>query len=216
MTDMIIATSAPTPTHIQVGIANVPFYSQFTDIESAKWQKVGCGVTSLAMIIDYYKPDAVSVETLLTRGIASGAYDQSAGWSHQGLISLSKKYGLDGSSYDLSGSGMTSAFGKLTAQVKKGPVIVSVHYKFDPKSTIPHLVVVDGISGDTVYYNDPASKSGQKHISVSSFQAGWKKKYIVVRPTAVAVVSPTTDARSETRQPSLTLFLDGLLGRFTA
>ena len=57
-------------------IPDVPFYSQFKDITSSSWQKVGCGVTSLAMVIDYYKPDAVSVNTLLKQGITSGSYQK--------------------------------------------------------------------------------------------------------------------------------------------
>jgi uncharacterized protein YvpB len=79
-------------------IPDVPFYSQFKDILSAQWQKVGCGVTSLAMIIDYYDPNTVSVNTLLKQGIAAGAYDTNAGWTYAGLIGLSQKYGLDGNS----------------------------------------------------------------------------------------------------------------------
>src|ERR1700690_2125492 len=81
-------------------IPDVPFYSQFKDITSPTWQKVGCGVASLAMVIDYYEP-AVPVNTLLKQGIAAGAYLQSAGWTYKGLIQLAQKYGLSGNSYDL-------------------------------------------------------------------------------------------------------------------
>jgi ABC-type bacteriocin/lantibiotic exporter with double-glycine peptidase domain len=159
----------------------VPFYSQFKDITSTAWQKVGCGVTSLAMIIDYYKP-AVSVNTLLKQGIAAGAYDPSAGWTYKGLIALGNQYGLSGASYDLATLSSAAAFTQLSGYLQDGPVIVSVHYKFDPKSTIPHLVVIDGIVGDTLYYNDPAAKSGEKTISSSDFLKGWKKRLIVIRP----------------------------------
>ena len=160
----------------------VPFYSQFTDISSAKWQKVGCGVTSLAMVINFYNPDAVSVNALLKQGIAAGAYLQSAGWTYAGLIGLSKQYGLDGTSYDLGTSASATAFTELESYAADGPVIASVHYKFDPKSTIPHLVVIDGIEDGVVYYNDPAAKSGEKQISATDFLKGWKKRFIVIRP----------------------------------
>ena len=163
-------------------IPAVPFYSQFKDINAAAWQKIGCGVTSLAMVIDYYKPDAVSVNALLKQGIAAGAYLQSAGWTYKGLIQLSQKYGLDGNSYDLSALGGQAAFTQLQTYLKDGPVIASVHYKFDPKSTIPHLVVIDGVDKGTVYYNDPAAKTGEKQISTADFLKGWKKRFIVVRP----------------------------------
>ncbi len=162
----------------------VPFYSQFTDIESASWKKIGCGITSLAMIIDFYTPHAVSVNTLLGQGISSGAYDYSAGWTYNGLILLSQKYGLDGNSYDLKNLNAKDALSQFKNFVMSGPVIASVHYKFDPHSTIPHLVVINRIVDDTIYYNDPAAKTGNKQISTADFLKGWKKRFIVMRPVA--------------------------------
>ncbi len=163
-------------------VPSVPFYSQFRDISSAKWQKVGCGVASLAMIIDYYKPDTVSVNALLNEGINAGAYLNNAGWTYKGLIQISKPYGLDGSSYDLGKLSKDDAFAKFKKHLESGPVIASVHYKFDPKSTIPHLVVIDGIKDGVVYYNDPAAKTGGLQISTVDFLKAWKKRFIVVRP----------------------------------
>lgn len=160
----------------------VPFYSQFTDITAVSWKKVGCGIASLAMLVDYYKP-AVSVDTLLAQGIASGAYLQNAGWTYKGLIGVAEKYGLQGASYDLGTSGQQSAFAEFKTHLKDGPVMASIHYKFDPKSTIPHLVVINKIVGDMVYYNDPAADKGDKQISVAGFLGAWKKRFIVLRPT---------------------------------
>ncbi len=171
------------PISIPATVAVVPFYSQFKDIDSASWQKVSCGVTSLAMVIDFYKPATATPNALLKQGLAAGAYDTSAGWKHSGLVALAKTYGLDGQSYDLAGTDQKSAFATLKSYLKKGPVIVSVHYKFDPKSTIPHMVVIEGMSNGLLYYNDPASKAGQQQISVEKFLAGWKQQFIVVAPT---------------------------------
>lgn len=167
---------------VHTNIPSVPFYSQFHDIQALSWQKVGCGIASLAMVIDYYKPDTVSVNTLLTQGIASGAYNQKAGWVHQDLITLSKKYGLNGNSFDLTQLDKETAFIQFKKYLEDGPVIVSVHYKFDPRSPIPHLVVIDGIDNDVIHYNDPAAKSGDRTISTTDFLKGWKKKFIVIRP----------------------------------
>jgi ABC-type bacteriocin/lantibiotic exporter with double-glycine peptidase domain len=139
------------------------------------------------MVIEYYKPDTVSVNKLLSQGIAAGAYLSSAGWTYSGLIGLAKKYGLTGSSHDLGALSSASAFAQFKDALKKGPVIASIHYKFDPKSTIPHLIVINGIKGDTLYYNDPAAKIGEKTISSADFLKGWKKRYIVIRPTEVEV-----------------------------
>ncbi|MEK7612422.1 MAG: C39 family peptidase [Patescibacteria group bacterium] len=162
-------------------VPHVPFYSQFKDITSVEWKKVGCGIASLAMVLDYYKP-AVSVNTLLQQGIDSGAYLKNAGWTYKGLIGVAKRHGLDGTSYDLGKSGKAIAFEQFKKQLANGPVIASVHYKFDPQSTIPHLVVINGMSGDSVYYNDPAANGGEKIISSDTFLKAWKKRFIVIRP----------------------------------
>jgi ABC-type bacteriocin/lantibiotic exporter with double-glycine peptidase domain len=165
-------------------IARVPFYSQFKDITSSKWQKVGCGIADLTMIVDFYKPGATTVNNLLQQGIAAGAYDYNAGWIYAGLIGLSKKYGLDGAYYDLTKLGAKAAYARLEGELAKGPVIASVHYKFDPASTIPHLVVLNGIKDGQVYYNDPAASAGGRVISKAAFQRAWKQKIIAIRPVS--------------------------------
>lgn len=151
-------------------------------------------MASVAMVVDYYSTEPVSVNKMLTQAIASGAYLKDAGWTHKGLVQLAKKYGLDGNAYDLTNSSQKVAFDAFKAKLKDGPVIVSVHYKFDPKSTIPHLVVIDGIDKDFVYYNDPAASGGLKKISTADFLKAWKQRFIVIRPLEtkkVAMVEAT-------------------------
>lgn len=166
----------------EIEIPIVPFYSQFNDISSPNWKKVSCGIAGLAMIVELYKPGSTTPDQLLKEGINSGAYISSAGWSHAGLIKLSNKYGLGGYGEYPTNLSMTDAFSKLKKALEEGPVIASVHYKFDPRSTIPHLVVVNGVKGNTVYYNDPAEQSGGGEISIEKFQSAWKKRFIVIRP----------------------------------
>lgn len=162
----------------RTAVPDVPFYSQFTDIHDAKWQKMGCGIASLAMIIEYYHPGEVSVDTLLYEAIAAGAYAKNAGWKHRDLALLGGEYGLEGKSYDLARLDAKSAFLQFKESLAEGPVIASVHYKFDPKSTIPHLVVITGIADDRVYYNDPAARAAGRSVSTSEFLAAWKKRFI--------------------------------------
>jgi len=163
-------------------VPEIPFYSQFSDIEWQSWQKKSCGVASLAMVINFYEPGASSAQNLLEEGLDAEAYIKNAGWTHKGLVSLSKKYGLIGETYDFSQTTMSAAFEALKKFLDQGPIIASVHYKFDPKSTIPHLVVINMFDGKNIFYNDPAEKSGNKIISVGDFERGWKKKFIVIRP----------------------------------
>jgi predicted double-glycine peptidase len=174
----------PKVTKSRSTLTKVPFYSQFSDISKPDWQKVGCGIASLAMLIELYEPGKVSVDNLLNEGIAAGAYLNNAGWIHQGLVNLAGKYGLSGGTHDLSGKSMDVAFDKLQDDLKEGPVIVSVHYTFDPNNPIPHLAVINGIKDGKVYYNDPAEKAGGGHLSIADFKKGWKKRYIEIRPTS--------------------------------
>lgn len=159
----------------------IPFYSQFKDIESVSWRNKSCGIASLAMIINYYRPGTITPQQLLIQGINSGAYVADAGWSHQGLINLAQKYDLVGETYYLTELSSSEAFDQFNDVIKEGPAIVSIHYKFDPKNPIPHLVVITNIEGDTVYYNDPATDGGNKEISVDQFKKAWKKRFITIR-----------------------------------
>jgi len=169
----------------EIKIPEVPFYSQFSDIQFSEWRGKSCGVASLAMIVNFYKPSATLPQTLLEDGLASGAYLKNAGWLHSGLINLSKQYGLDGTSYELSGLSKEIAFEKFKTFLKEGPVMASIFYEFDPQSPIPHLVVVSGISDGKIYYNDPAETSGGKNISIEKFLIGWKQRFIVFRPATI-------------------------------
>jgi len=165
-------------------IRRIPFYSQFGDISDPEWKKVGCGIASLAMLIDYYTGLDESVDELLGRGRESGAYITSAGWSHAGLIKLSEAYGLNGSSNSLSHLSADEAFEKLIEVVEEGPVMVSVYYTFTPGHPIPHLAVVTDIKDGLVYYNDPADPKGNNSISIEKFKPAWKRRYIEIRPTS--------------------------------
>jgi uncharacterized protein YvpB len=175
------STKVATPNTVS-DIFEVPYYSQFADISSPTWKKVGCGIASLAMLIEFYEPGTVHVDTLLQQGISAGAYLSNAGWTYAGLIGVSHAYGLSGASHDLAGSTLDSAFTTFTNALTKGPVMASVHYTFEPTNPIPHLVIVTGIKGDKLYYNDPARGGAGDSISVTQFKKAWKKRYVEFWP----------------------------------
>jgi ABC-type bacteriocin/lantibiotic exporter with double-glycine peptidase domain len=161
----------------------VPFFSQFLDISSANWQKVGCGIASLAMIMEYYDPESfTSVDELLNEGIQRGAFIPSVGWSYAGLIGVGGLHGFTGESFDLGWMTSEGAYTQFKAAAVEGPVIASVHYTFQPTNPIPHLVVVNRIEGDVIHYNDPAEPTGGGTLSVEKFLKAWKQRYIVIRP----------------------------------
>lgn len=135
------------------------------------------------MLIDYYRDESrLDVDSLLSEGIRSGAYDDTAGWSHAGLIALAKSYGLTGESHSLAHLDASAAFAELESVLLAGPVMASVHYTFEPTNPIPHLVVVTKVEGDRVYFNDPAESAGNSSIPTKKFMAAWKQRYIEIRP----------------------------------
>lgn len=164
------------------GPREVPFFSQFDDISYPSWRKVGCGVAGLAMLIEYYEPGVTTVDTLLGKGIDTGAYLDHAGWTHNGLVNLARGYGLTGAPHDYGPKSMDIAFAALAGALDEGPVMASVYYTFEFGNPIPHLVVVNDIVDDTVYYNDPAEPEGGGSISVEDFKTAWKKRFIEIRP----------------------------------
>lgn len=174
------------PISVEAGIPNVPYISQLTDISAVEWRKQGCGVASLAMLIEFYRPGTVSVNTLLKQGIASGAYLEDAGWKHRELGLLAGRYDLEGKNFDLAKQNSGAAFAQFESALKDGPVIASIFYKFNPKSTLPHLVVIKGIEDGMVYYNDPSGDPAGEKISIPDFMKGWKKRFITVREIPVS------------------------------
>lgn len=175
--ETVVKTESPSD-----DVFTVPFYSQFADITVPQWQKVGCGIASVAMLIDFYT-EAVSVDALLEEGIASNAYLSDAGWTHAGLIALAERRGLVGQTVSLAGYSRDGAFAELEKVLQVGPVMASVHYTFEPTNPIPHLVVINGVKDGLVYYNDPAEQGGGGSLSIEKFQNAWKKRYISIRPS---------------------------------
>ena len=82
--------------------------------------------------------------------------------------------------YDLVKSDNEAALGQFLDALKDGPVIISIHHKFNPNATLGHLVVVTGFENDTVFYHDPEDPRAEKTISTEDFLKGWKKRFIVL------------------------------------
>ncbi len=163
---------------------DVPYYSQLRDVSAVEWRMEACGIAAMAMEIGFYKPNAVSVDKMLDQAIASGSYAKNAGWKHHELSALATRYGLAGKVYNLATLKNEAAFANFKVVLSEGPVIVSIHNKFNPKATLGHLIVVTGIDNDFIYYSDPASTTetkGEKKITIQGFLAGWKKRFITVR-----------------------------------
>ncbi|MBP6885861.1 MAG: C39 family peptidase [Candidatus Pacebacteria bacterium] len=173
----------------------VPFYSQHADIERHEWRSRGCGVTSLLMVLAYWKSTDVkntlpTLRVLLEDGVAIGAYREGVGWIHSGLARLAERFGYTGFNEDFAMQGKTPlsaelAWEGLLKNLHSGPVLASVFSGFDPERGGGHIIVITGYEDGHVYYNDPEEATEERGIrscSLASFLPAFKRRFIVIRP----------------------------------
>lgn len=142
------------------------------------------------MIFDYWHRGDESlaspeIDELLKTGLEIGAYIENIGWSHPGLVEMARQYGYEGYNKDLAHIPPQEAWEELIEDLKKYPIMASVYKGLNPEIKSGHVVVVSGLDGPNIYINDPLEGSeerGKQIIPVEKFLAGWKQRYIAVRP----------------------------------
>lgn len=159
-------------------------YSQYLDLKKTTWQKSGCGIASLGMVINFYKPKKkIDLNELYQKGLDLGGYLKGVGWRHQGIVDLAKNYSFkESKAFDLAADSLEKASKKLKQQLKKGPVIVSVYSKFIVGRN-GHLVVLMGLNDDAALVLNPDTRSRAKiacEIPLNLFWPAWKKRFIVI------------------------------------
>ncbi len=177
----------------------VPPLSQHTHIRNKNWKTKTCGIVGLCMISEYFDKK-IPREQLLKLGLKLNftyknkeysAYSPEFGWNNWGLVHLAEKFNFKGIVYDWSIDNdhckklnKKPAFQKLKNYLKKYPILASIYLNFNPKKG-GHLVVITGISGTKISYNDPDSKIKKqipKSVPIKKFLTGWKKRIIIIHP----------------------------------
>lgn len=166
----------------------VPAYSQFLDVSSPVWKRKACGAVSLKMVLDYLRPNSISISEIIKRGrrknaFRLAAYIPNVGWAHKGLASLAEEFGFKGKNYDWSKKTPDAAYSLLLKKLQKRPIIASIYRNLKPGSS-GHLVLLTGIKGNRIYYNDPDSKTRRgikKTATLNKFLKGWKKRVVEIK-----------------------------------
>jgi hypothetical protein len=168
--------------------------SQHLDLKNKDWQKAGCGIVSLLMLMEHQRgagqrnkfklPD---INKLYQAGLNRRAYIKGVGWRHTGLVGLAKIYGFKQSqAYDLANQPdkqAKQAEDFLKGELAKSPVIASVYSKYEPGRG-GHLAVLLSLSSKKAILLDPDSRTREgiyKEIEATKFIAAWKKRFIVVQ-----------------------------------
>ncbi len=174
-------------------LLSVPYYSQYIDVVDKKWQPRACGVTCLKMLLGAQFVRTPSIDEMIRQGELIGAYGPS-GWTHDGLLSLARKYYTK-----LSRAEWRQAEGKIADELnEKGieflisklraghPLIVSAIKNFEVADKF-HMVVLTGFEEEDekvtgFYYHDSDTHQRGKgkniFVSIEIFQTSWRRMAI--------------------------------------
>ncbi|HEC30632.1 MAG TPA: hypothetical protein ENI66_01295 [Candidatus Yonathbacteria bacterium] len=163
----------------------VPYYSQFLDVEQKDMMPKACAIACLKMYMETYKK-VPSIDELFAQGEKKGGYGPS-GWYHDALVSLAKDYGFSAErKEDMS---ISDGVETLKESLKEGaPVIVSA-VKYILGQTKFHMVLLVGFKEEGkellgFYYHDPESinKEAAKNlfVPIETFKKEWRRMAIFV------------------------------------
>lgn len=161
---------------------DVPYYSQFLDVDEKEWMPRACAMAALAMVLAYYKDENGNVMDLVREGLAKGPYNPAVGWYHDTIVAVAKDHGLSAERAE-----KMADDSRLIEYLRSGkPIIVSA-IKYILDQTKFHMVVLTGFEEkDGVvlgfYYHDPESTERERgqHLFVrrDTFLREWRKMAI--------------------------------------
>ena len=134
---------------------DVPYYSQFLDIDDKYWMPRACGIVALKMVLDFYLPagkagkkDIPPIMELINSCEKAGGYGKS-GWFHDALVSLAKSFGFESSRKEKMDTDIGTE--EIVGHLKEGrPVLISA-VKYILGQTKFHMVVVIGLKKKTMF-----------------------------------------------------------------
>ena len=175
---------------------DVPYYSQFLEVEDYFWNIRSCGGTCIKMCLDYFKDEenkkSFSILEIMNEAFNAGGYHAENGFVHDFAVNYFIKNGLVSHREEsFSQKERNKLFVKIINELdKNNPSIVSV-IKNTLEQTKFHLIVVVGYKADLenkkithiVYHEsestDP-SRGAYRECDIETFQKSWRGKSIFV------------------------------------
>jgi hypothetical protein len=156
---------------------NVPYYSQFADIEDPFWMLRACGAASLKMVADFYGKQTPSLVELCNEAKDRGGYDMANGWIHDYIVGKLNDLGIKAYRKE----GLTSAQEIVSSLEMGNPIIVSVEKRVLEQKRF-HILVIVGYESGSIIYHEPEStdkdKGQYRTCSMEIFMQYWRGKAI--------------------------------------
>ena len=131
---------------------DVPYYSQFIDIQDPFWMIRACGAASLKMVTEFFGVPTADMVTLCNEAKEQRGYDMTNGWVHDYLVSKATDLGLQAHRKE----GLEDFVSIKTALDQGNPVIASVEKRVLEQKRF-HMIVVVGHEEGSFIYHEPES-----------------------------------------------------------
>ena len=157
----------------------VPYYSQYLDVNDSFWMLRACGACSLKMVLEYHGMNVPDIVFLCNEAREKGGYDMQNGWVHDYLVKKAEGFGLKACRKE----GLTS-LDSITSSLEAGnPVIVSVEKKVLEQTRFHMLVVVGYENGNIIYHESESTdreRGAYRVCDEKTFLEYWRGKAIFV------------------------------------
>jgi hypothetical protein len=158
---------------------DVPYYSQFIDIQDPFWMLRACGGLCFTMVAKYHGVQVPDILTLCNEAKGKGGYDMNNGWVHDYILTKAHEFGLEAYRKE----GLTDIKEIVESLVSGNPVIVSVEKRVLEQKRF-HMVTVVGYEDDMIIYHETEStvkeKGMYRRCAVETFMQYFRGKAIFI------------------------------------
>ena len=177
---------------------NVPYHSQFLEVEDYYWNIRSCSGACVAMSLEYLIGKKINILEYMKEAERAGGYSKLNGANHDYIISFFERNGLKSWRYkNPENKDTLSDINLLVEELEKGnSVIVSVN-KFILEQKKFHLILLIGFEKDEIgnvthfYYHEPeatiisidddkAVGGANREVDIENFKLAWRGKAIFV------------------------------------
>lgn len=177
-------------------ILDVPFYSQYTDVQDPQWKERACGILCLKMVLDFLGPRTPTPDEFLKKGVSFGAYG-TWGWTHNGLVAVADSFGIAMERKEFRSEDQKKAeklldlgIDELVSSLERNkPVLISAIKKWVEEKKF-HMMVLVGVEEDEgvakgFYYHDPDAYTEEegrgRFVPMNTFKRHWRRMAIFPR-----------------------------------